>query len=261
MVDLKQVKSYNGAGTFKGHQRLDGMRKGGGKDMKKKGLTNNQLKMVAMIAMTCDHVGVMLFPQATALRLIGRLAFPVYGYMIGEGCRHTGNMPKYLGMLAALAVLCQSVYFFAVGSVYQCVIVTFTLSVICILLLKNAMDRGTGVAWMLAGAGFLLVFFVTEVLPGILVGMDFGVDYGFWGVLLPVGVYFGKDRRQRLGFAALILVLLSLGAWRGQWFSLLSLPLLWLYNGRRGKWSIKWLFYFYYPAHLVAIQVIAWISK
>lgn len=235
------------------------MLKDGGRDMKGKGLTNNQLKIVAMVAMTCDHVGAVLLPQVAVLRLVGRLAFPIYGYMIAEGCRHTGSLPKYLGALAALAALCQGVYFFVVGSVYQCVMVTFTLAVIGILLLKNAQDRGTAAAWVLAAVGFLSVFFITEILPSVLVGTDFGVDYGFWGVLLPVGVYFGKDRHQRVGFAALILALLSFEGWQGQWFSLLSLPLLWIYNGERGKLRIKWLFYFYYPGHLAVIQAIAWL--
>ena len=46
------------------------------------GLTGNQLKIIAMIAMTFDHVGVQLFPQVLWLRLIGRLAMPIYAFMI-----------------------------------------------------------------------------------------------------------------------------------------------------------------------------------
>ena len=42
------------------------------------GLTGNQLKIIAMIAMTCDHVGLQLFPQVTLLRIIGRLSFPIF---------------------------------------------------------------------------------------------------------------------------------------------------------------------------------------
>lgn len=55
------------------------------------GLTGNQLKLLALIAMTCDHVGLQLLPQFIILRIIGRLAAPLFAYMIAEGCRYTHN--------------------------------------------------------------------------------------------------------------------------------------------------------------------------
>ena len=55
------------------------------------GLTGNQLKLIALITMTIDHVGMMLLPQLRILRAIGRIAFPIFAYMIAEGCRHTRN--------------------------------------------------------------------------------------------------------------------------------------------------------------------------
>ena len=60
------------------------------------GLTGNQLKLIALFAMTCDHVGMQIFPQLLWLRMIGRLAMPIYAFMIAEGCRHTRNRKKYL---------------------------------------------------------------------------------------------------------------------------------------------------------------------
>ena len=53
------------------------------------GLTNNQLKLIAMLSMLIDHVGMLLFPGVRVLRIIGRLAFPIFAYMIAEGCAHT----------------------------------------------------------------------------------------------------------------------------------------------------------------------------
>ena len=83
-----------------------------------KGFTNNQLKLIALVSMTVDHVGMVLFPKAMWLRLIGRLAFPIFAYMIAEGCRNTKGMTRYLGTLAASAAVCQLVYFFVMGSLY-----------------------------------------------------------------------------------------------------------------------------------------------
>ena len=61
-----------------------------------KGLTGNQLKLIAVITMTIDHIGLAFFPQQMLFRVIGRLAFPIYAYMIAEGCRYTRSMGKYL---------------------------------------------------------------------------------------------------------------------------------------------------------------------
>jgi hypothetical protein len=54
-------------------------------------LTGNQLKLIAAGAMLADHVGLMFFPEAELLRIIGRLAFPIFAFMIAEGCKYTRN--------------------------------------------------------------------------------------------------------------------------------------------------------------------------
>lgn len=222
--------------------------------MIKKGLTGNQLKLIALITMTVDHVGMLLLPQYPILRHIGRLAYPIYAYMIAEGCRYTKNMSRYLGTMAAMAALCQVVYLVAMASLYQCILVTFSLSIGMILLLRYARQKRSAWAWLLAAAGLLAVFFVTEILPLLLPGTDYRVDYGFWGVLLPVAVYLGQTRAQKLGLAAVLLAALGWASGPVQWAALLALPLLALYNGQRGKWKMKYAFYLYYPAHLVAIH-------
>lgn len=227
--------------------------------MIQKGLNNNQLKLIAMITMTVDHVGMMLFPEITLLRLIGRLAFPIYAYMIAQGCRHTRSMPKYLGSVAAMALACQVVYYIAMDSVKQSIMVTFTLSIALCILAKLVVERKAVWTQVAFGAGVIAVFFITEVLPGLLSGTDYSVDYGFWGVMLPVGVYLAKDRKTSLVYTTAILALLALNSWEGQWCALLAVPLLALYNGQRGKLPMKWLFYFYYPAHLVILQGFAYL--
>lgn len=222
--------------------------------MIRKGLNNNQLKLIAMLTMTVDHVGMMLFPQSTLLRLIGRLAFPIYSYMVAEGCRHTRSMPRYLGSVASMAALCQLVYWFAMGSLYQSIMVTFTLSIALCWLAGIAAEKKTAWTWVAFGGGIAAVLFITEVLPGLLPCTDFSVSYGFLGVMLPVGVCLARNRKMSLAYTAAVLALLALNSWEGQWFALLAVPLLALYNGRRGTLPLKWIFYFYYPAHLVLLQ-------
>ncbi|HIS59728.1 MAG TPA: hypothetical protein IAC17_04725 [Candidatus Faecousia faecipullorum] len=214
--------------------------------MEKRCLSGNALKILAMIFMTCDHVAVELLPDWDFLRIIGRLAMPIYAYMIAEGCRFTHDRKKYLWRLSSLALLCQVVYFYAVGSLYQCILVTFSLSV-CLIWALETSPKSWGLLVFLASA------FLCEGLPVLLKGTDFAVDYGIVGVCLPALVYFGRTREEKLLGFTVGLVLLALQYGGIQWFGLGAVPLLMLYSGERGKLSIGRLFYFYYPAHLVVI--------
>ena len=219
-------------------------------------LTNNQLKIFAMAAMTVDHVGLQLLPQYDILRIIGRLAFPIFAYMIAEGCRYTKNRKKYLLTLAVMAALFQLVYFVAMDSLYQGIFVTFTLSVSLIFAIDLAREKKSAPTMLTAVGVFSVIFAACVLLPAVWTGTDFAVDYDLWGVLLPVAVYYAPGRLWKLAGTAVCLVLLSLTWGMPQWYSLLALIPLACYNGQRGKWRMKNLFYIYYPAHLVAIYLL-----
>ena len=68
------------------------------------------LKLVAMLAMFCDHAGKMLFPQYRIMRIIGRLAFPIYAYCLAVGCVYTRNPLSYLKRIVLLALISQPLY-------------------------------------------------------------------------------------------------------------------------------------------------------
>ena len=111
-----------------------------------KGLTNNQLKVLALIFMTVDHVGMILSPWSSWMRVVGRLAFPIFAFLIAEGCRHTRSMGKYLGCMALLALGCQLVDYFQRGSLYQSILVT------CSWQEKSALFCGSAwVCWAFSG--------------------------------------------------------------------------------------------------------------
>ena len=102
------------------------------------------------------------------------------------------------------------------------------------------------------------VVFVCIVLPNILSYTNFKIVYGIFGVLLPVAIFYASDKLRKLIYTAGILILLTLDLGGGiQWWSLLAIPLLALYNQKRGKYNIKPLFYIFYPAHLVVIYLIS----
>ena len=221
------------------------------------GLTGNQLKLIALITMTIDHVGMLLLPRVRILRAIGRIAFPIFAYMIAEGCQHTRNRRKYLLSMVSLAAICQVVYFFAMGSLFMCVLVTFSLSIGLIYISDYAHAGGrfgtVGLYAALCGIFFLCYLAHDLLFPK----TDFGIEYGLWGVLLPVFAHFGARKQKKLQYFTAGLALLCL-TWGGiQWFSMAAIPLIALYNGKRGKRKMKYLFYIYYPAHLVAIYFLS----
>lgn len=213
------------------------------------GLTGNQLKIIALISMTIDHVGMILFPRVLFLRVLGRLAMPIFAYMIAEGCRYTRNRKNYLLRMVSLAAVCQVVYFFAMGSLYQCILVTFSLSLCVIWSIDNLQKKGDLASRLLALGTLAAVLFLCVGMPVLVPGFD--IDYGVFGVLLPVLIYFGRPSHHFL-LAGTILLGLSYGG--VQWFGLAAIPLLGQYNDQRGKRSIGKLFYLYYPLHLVVIH-------
>lgn len=221
------------------------------------GLTNNQLKIIAMLAMLTDHVGMILLPQVRVLRIIGRLAFPIFAFMIAEGCVYTRNRRNYVLKIGALALLCQIVYLIAEQSLYQCVLVTFTLSVLLIFSIDHFRRKRSVAAGLLMMAAACAVVFLTLILPQLLNDTDYGVDYGIWGVLLPVAVYYIPGKWGRAMASAVLLSLIGLATGGRQWYGLLAVPILLLYNGRRGKWKMKYLFYLFYPAHLGILYLIS----
>ena len=75
----------------------------------------NLIKLVAMVTMLIDHLGAAVFPQYRILRVIGRVAFPIYAYCIAVGCAYTRNIGRYLERLAILALIAQPIYALALN--------------------------------------------------------------------------------------------------------------------------------------------------
>ena len=226
------------------------------------GLTNNQLKIIAMVSMALDHIGLLFFPDVAIFRILGRIAFPIFAYMIAEGCRYTKNRAKYLGMIAGMGFVFQIVYFVAMQSLYQGILVTFSLAIIAIYSIDGIVKSKKIWGRLAALVGLAFVAAFVFVLPTLLTGTDFDIDYGVWGILLPILVYFMPNHPWKVGAASLLLlaraiyytVIVPIPL---QWWSLLTVPLLALYNGERGKAKMKYVFYIFYPAHLVILYGIA----
>ncbi len=216
-------------------------------------LTGNMLKILAAIFMTIDHIGVMLFPRIRLLRIAGRLALPIFAFMIAEGCHYTRNRRKYFGTVFGLGTVCQAVYYFFDGSLYFSILITFSLSILIIYALQYCRQQKTPASFLVFAGAVILVYWLNR---------RFTIDYGFWGCMLPVFAALPHKAKHdshvtRILCLGIGLFLLAENLGGIQFWSLLALPLLLCYNGTRGKANLKYFFYIFYPAHLVILEGIA----
>ena len=226
------------------------------------GLNNNQLKILAMVTMLIDHIGEMLFPNLFILRVIGRISFPIFAYMIAEGCRYTKNRVRYLSMIAGLGIACQLIYIFFLRSLYFGILITFSLSILSIYCIDLFLKKRCAWTRICMALILLAIVFVAGVMPVLFAEQGFRVDYGICGVLLPVLVYYARSKHERLACTAAVLIIQALFFNARQWYALIALPFLFLYNGERGRAKLKYMFYVFYPSHLVAIYLVSlWMTS
>ncbi len=241
------------------------------------------LKLFAALCMLIDHVGLMFFPNVITFRVIGRLAFPIFAFMISEGARYTRSKLRYFLSIFSVAVLCSLVYyFFSSGSLYLCILVTFSISVLLIYALswfkRCLFSKDSSLALKLLS---LLIFLAGVAFAAILDYHPFfdetlGLRYdgGFGGCMVPVAASLfdlrGTDAPESLrkldnitvrvmAFGVSLLGMLHLN--HIQWVSLFTIIPLLMYSERRGKYSLKYFFYIFYPLHLVALQGIYMLIK
>ncbi len=231
------------------------------------------LKIIAALTMLIDHAGLLLFPAHRWMRIVGRIAYPLFAWSIAEGFRYTRNRVRYFLQIFLLGVGCQIVYTIAEGELYFGILLTFSFSIAIMAALREAKAALTGEAtrlgdW-LAGQGLgekgrcVLTCAVLLLLTmgTAAVTMLVKVDYGFCGILVPVFSYLPEKPAQRKGACGVMLCALSAVQWAlGDtvqiWCLLAMLPLM-LYNGKPGKYRMKWFFYIFYPAHMALLYLLS----
>ena len=219
--------------------------------------------------MLLDHIGFLLFPQIQVLRYIGRIAMPIFAYFIAEGCMHIRSRRKYFLTVLSLALLCQAVYFVEElinGGIHEVnlnILFTFALSIaLCSSYLTMAHNDRSSHRKALntasfAGALVLSVFFC--VFLNQLSPIPINFDYGIAGVLLPLFAVIPvqEEKQLPLFFVGIVLFNIVMAERLSYtWYSLLAIPLLLAYNGKRGTHKLKYFFYLFYPLHFAAIYLI-----
>ncbi len=237
----------------------------------KKGLNANQLKLIAIAAMTLDHLTWTLFPGYSTewfvilFHIIGRLTAPIMWFFIAEGYHYTRDIKKYAARLFLLAAVSHFAYNFCFG--------------ISFIPFQTTPFNQTGVVWSLAWG--LVLLYIHDQKPWkpwlkifitILVCLiTFPSDWSCIATMaiIYIGVYRGNFRKQMAYmmlwsavYALVYFFFIDKVYAIIQLFTCLTIPLLGLYNGKRGSMKgIGKLFYIYYPLHLAVcgvIRVILW---
>ena len=233
-----------------------------------KKLNSNHLKVIAIIAMTIDHIADLLYPGmpnniiTNILHIIGRLTAPIMFFFICEGFFYTKNLKKYITRLFAFALISHFAYCFSFGINYipfctgeifnqTSIMWTLAWSVIALYIVYEKNNFKEWQKWLLV----ILIDVIT-----------FSADWSCIGVMIILSMYGNRENLEKqmkgMMFWTSIYALVSfifVNKIYGiiQLFVILVYPLLRRYNGEKGKakW-LKWFFYIYYPLHLVIIGVL-----
>ena len=237
-------------------------------------LSGNALKLIAAAAMLVDHVGLIFFPRLSIFRIIGRLAFPIFAFMIAEGCRYTRSKLRYFLTMAGIAAVCQIAYFIALKDSSMSVFVTFSVSILLVYYLQYLKKTLWSGEHSRLYKIFIFVSFFLLLFLMYAINMKVDIDYGFAGCIMPVfTALFHSDAntpeslkkldRNEIHVLTTSVAMVYMAAVNRpiQYFSLLTIPLLLLYSGKRGKAKLKYFFYLFYPLHLVALYGIDMLLK
>ncbi|MCR5572492.1 MAG: conjugal transfer protein TraX [Candidatus Saccharibacteria bacterium] len=218
-------------------------------------LTSASLQLIAMITMLIDHIGAFLCGNDFGMRLIGRLAMPLFCFMLSEGFLHTkGRRWQYFGRLALFAFISQLPYDLLRNSsdsfVYLNVMFTLATGFAAMALIEYG-------GWSVICLP--IIFILAEYLH---------MDYGAYGIAMIVGFYlvskFLKKKKYQLWrwLAYVVLFFTSTTIYvaakhnYNQLFAMMAIIPIILYNGKLGRRLPKWFGYIFYPAHLLVIFVV-----
>ena len=234
--------------------------------------TSVSLHVIAMAIMLIDHFK-MVFPDVALLPSVGRIAFPIFAFLIVEGYFHTRNLGKYAQRLLLFAILAEiPADLMSRGQClyegHQNVLWTFLIGLGLICINEKAKETEKPLLRVLAAVGTVVV--------GYYVGMITKVDYSQAGVLTVLTFYFFRGRKWwcyagqlvslvylhcvELGGAMLTFPLFGQTvSFPRQGLALLALIPIWFYRGEQGR-KTKWFQYFcyaFYPVHMLVVAVLA----
>ncbi len=234
------------------------------------------LKLIAILTMLVDHLGAVFFPQQEWMRIVGRLAFPIFAYCIAAGAAFTHSMPKYLGRMLIMAVIAQPIYVLAMGHAQLIPAAAFSANPVgaCLSWYLDSLHTsnilfelslGLALIWSLQSRTFVVTAALT--CAAWYLSPFLRTSYGWQGIVMMVIFYALIDQPLssfvwQAGFMAWWGFYSSAPAFSltrpnmiTQAWALLALPLIYIPMNTGIKLP-KWVFYLFYPAHLAVIYAL-----
>lgn len=211
------------------------------------------LKLIALITMIIDHVGAVFFPFEPWFRIIGRISFPIFCFLLVEGYFHTRDVRKYSLRLLIFAFISEVPFDLAFSgrmeTGHQNIFFTLFLGLIAIYMVDVYFAKKP----VFGMSGLLLAMFLSEFLR---------TDYGILGILYMLVIFALRKiaEPQKYILMALLITLLNLMLSGGlQMYSVISVLYISFYNGKPGPKNslIKYGFYLAYPLHLLILYLIS----
>ena len=238
----------------------------------------NLLKLVAMISMLIDHTGKMFFSQYRIMRIIGRLAFPLYAYCIAVGGVYSKNKLKYLSRILLMGLISQPFYAVALAHTVPAMyavrfadnplgaVMNFYVQSWAVPNIMLTLALGLMLIWSLREGQYVCALSVALLVwkaqnavnygwRGVALIALFYLTISHWWVSLPVMsaymLWWGSQGASYHMFGA------SFGI---QMFAILALPLVYIPTWSKLRIN-KWVYYLFYPAHLIGIMLIEFALK
>ncbi|MBQ4068222.1 MAG: hypothetical protein IJC76_03130 [Lachnospiraceae bacterium] len=207
------------------------------------------LKIIAVIAMVIDHCGAIFLSEYQIFRIIGRISFPIFCFLLVEGYHHTKNVYKYLARLLLFAIISEPFFdkLFYGDWIYKekgNVFITLSFGLVFMIIsskLPNVIEK-------------YIVFAVCLMLASFI-----PMDYGIYGIAMIGGFYFLRDKKLvNVIYQGFINMLVIKGI---QTYGVIGAVITTFYNGKKGCSKFKYDFYILYPLHLLILLVITQLAK
>jgi hypothetical protein len=213
-------------------------------------MTAFELRIIAVLAMIVDHVGMVFYPGVVWWRVVGRVAFPIFAWLVANGYRNSKNIRGYAQRLGILALISQLPYYLIQNEVEPGF---WGLNIFVTLLV----GLGAIAGWERLGKVWGWLWIVGLAVGGELIG----AEYGAYGVLLVVGWHLVYGRVLYMG--AMLATMIGAFYWKEfmlgyfvKLYAMAVVPLIGSYDGKEGQRRFKWWFYVFYPSHLTVLFLI-----
>lgn len=204
-----------------------------------------QLKIIALITMTIDHIGYFLFPQVLWLRIIGRISFVIFAYLIANAYYFTSNKNKYFYRLLIFGLILDLIVFLSGNLESFNIFITMAL--------------GFRLIDSIQTKQYPLTFFIIISSQILLITTGITYQYGLYGILFILSSYYLYKKPHILIIVNLLLIYLTNfiePISYIQYYSIMGTLLICFYSYQKGK-SMKYFFYFYYPIHVAILSFLS----